>query len=246
MKLDLYKKAAVLLLLAGVALIILGWSIKAIEGLCYAFSALPFGLAVVFFFKKPEEDKTNSGKNEAITPCENIGKREGGVEIAPNGFKIQDGKKKIFVSFTSKDRDWAEWIAVQLERQEEYEVIIQSWDFAPGDNFVLKMDEALQTSEMVVAVLSRAYLESYYCQYELSAAFTDKDKRLIPVRVDDLEVKGLWAPINYIDLVGKSEEDAQSLLARIFKKPPRISKGFPGNKTGSAETTSLWNTTGMR
>ena len=141
-------------------------------------------------------------------------------------------KKKIFVSYTSKDRDWAEWIAERLQKQEGYEVIIQSWDFQPGDNFVLKMDEALQTSEMVVVVLSQAYLESYYCKAELSAAFAKTDKRLIPVRVDDFKVRGLWAPINYIDLVGTSENDARKLLERIFQKNRReYRQAFPEIKT---------------
>ena len=40
-----YKKAAVLLLLAGVALIFLGWKIKAIEGLCYAVERHPVGIS---------------------------------------------------------------------------------------------------------------------------------------------------------------------------------------------------------
>ena len=80
------------------------------------------------------------------------------------------------------------------------------------------MDEALQTAEMVVVVLSQAYLESYYCKAELSAAFAGTDKRLIPVRVDDFKVRGLWAPINYIDLVGTS--DAQ-----------RINLGLPGDNS---------------
>jgi hypothetical protein len=44
----------------------------------------------------------------------------------------------FFVSYTSADRTWAEWIAWQLE-QAGYRVIVQAWDFEPGDNFVIRM-----------------------------------------------------------------------------------------------------------
>ncbi len=37
----------------------------------------------------------------------------------------------FFVSYTSPDRAWAEWIAWQLEA-EGYQVVVQAWDFTPG------------------------------------------------------------------------------------------------------------------
>jgi hypothetical protein len=37
----------------------------------------------------------------------------------------------FFVSYTSTDRVWAEWIAWQLE-QAGYQVIVQAWDFTPA------------------------------------------------------------------------------------------------------------------
>ena len=138
-------------------------------------------------------------------------------------------KGKIFVSYTEKDEKWASWIAEELEKH-EIEVIFKAWDFKPGDNFVEKMDEALRTSSKVVAVLSKAYLKSYHCQAELTAAYVKKNKSLIPVRVENFKVKGLWAPINYIDLVKKSEEEASKLLERILKEPERKSQGYPGVK----------------
>ena len=83
--------------------------------------------------------------------------------------------KKIFVSYTGKDKRWATWIVEELEKQ-NHEVTIQAWDFALGDNFVTEMDKALRTCSIVVAVLSKAYLESYHCKNELTAAYADKNK----------------------------------------------------------------------
>jgi hypothetical protein len=46
-----------------------------------------------------------------------------------------------FLSYTGTDQAWAEWIAQTLE-QAGYSVILQAWDFRPGDNFIQRMDEA--------------------------------------------------------------------------------------------------------
>jgi hypothetical protein len=49
--------------------------------------------------------------------------------------------RDFFVSFAKTDQDWAAWIAWQLE-DAGYSVFLQDWDFRPGDNFILKMDES--------------------------------------------------------------------------------------------------------
>jgi len=49
---------------------------------------------------------------------------------------MAENKKAFFISYNGKDEDWAKWIAWQLEAA-GYSVIIQAWDFRPGDNFVL-------------------------------------------------------------------------------------------------------------
>jgi hypothetical protein len=44
----------------------------------------------------------------------------------------------FFVSYTSADRPWAEWIAWELEAV-GYSTRLQPWDMQPGSNFVLIM-----------------------------------------------------------------------------------------------------------
>jgi hypothetical protein len=72
----------------------------------------------------------------------------------------QENSKDFFISYNRHDRAWAEWIAQQLE-QEGYSTIIQSWDFAPGQNFVSMMHEALLTIKRTLLVLSPTYLSVY-------------------------------------------------------------------------------------
>ncbi|HEV8552770.1 MAG TPA: toll/interleukin-1 receptor domain-containing protein [Casimicrobiaceae bacterium] len=50
-------------------------------------------------------------------------------------------KPDFFVSYTSADLAWAEWIGWVLE-EKGMSVVLQAWDFATGSNFVLEMDRA--------------------------------------------------------------------------------------------------------
>ena len=107
------------------------------------------------------------------------------------------------------------WIAWQLEAN-TYKVFLQDWDIRPGDNFILKMDEASAKAERTLAVLSPEYLQSYFCKLEWSAA--QRRDRLLLVRVKKAEVDGILGPSVYIDLHGTSDAVALSALLDGVKK----------------------------
>ena len=99
--------------------------------------------------------------------------------------------REFFVSFNKHDRAWATWIAWQLEA-EGYPVFLQDWDFRPGENFMLKMDESSARAQRTLGVLSPEYLESYFCKIEWAAAY--RRDRLLLVRVKKAEVDGILGP----------------------------------------------------
>src|SRR2546421_4195626 len=145
----------------------------------------------------------------------------------------KDTRKDFFISYTSADRSWAEWIAWQLE-QENYTTIIQAWDIQPGSNFVLEMDNAAKTAERTIAVLSPDYFTSNFTPSEWAAAFRRDPKGehrfLVPVRVRECDVEGILGPIVSIDLVGQEEEAARTqLLAGIRKEraKPSVPPAYP-------------------
>jgi TIR domain-containing protein len=74
--------------------------------------------------------------------------------------------------YTAVDRQWAEWIAWELE-EAGYTTILQAWDFAPGSHFVTTMHLATQITERTIAVLSRAYLDSAFSEQEWQAAWAE-------------------------------------------------------------------------
>jgi tetratricopeptide (TPR) repeat protein len=142
--------------------------------------------------------------------------------------------KHFFISYNSADRTWAEWIAWQLE-EAGYTTVLQAWDFRPGSNFVLEMQRAATEAERTIAVLSPDYLGARFTQPEWAAAFaqdpTGEKGTLLPVRVRECDLKGLWSPRIYIDLVGLDEVAAQdALLAGVRREraKPTAPPGFPG------------------
>ena len=139
--------------------------------------------------------------------------------------------KNFFISYTGSDVDYATWVAEILEKS-SYTVTIQAWDFMAGDNFVSKIDEALKECEKLIVILSESYLKSAWCEAEWTAKLAEqiklKQRRVIPIRIEPLNLKGLLSPIVYIDIVDKTAEDAErSILSGIVVRNSRKSGGYP-------------------
>ena len=146
----------------------------------------------------------------------------------------QDPAKDFFISYTAVDRTWAEWIAWELEKA-GYDIVIQAWDFRPGENFVVEMQNAAAEAARTLLVLSEDYLRSSFARSEWAAAFaqdpTGDRAILVPVRVGPCEPTGLLKSIIFIDLLSLDEAAARDkLLAGIEEaraKPP-VAPRYPG------------------
>jgi CHASE2 domain-containing sensor protein len=147
--------------------------------------------------------------------------------------------KDFFVSYTSADRSWAEWIAWRLE-EAGYGTIIQAWDFRPGENFVVEMQRAASEAKRTILVLSEDYLKSSFALSEWAAAFaqdpTGQAARIVPVRVKCCEPGGLLRAIIFIDLVGLSEDEARQRLIEGLadRAKPIAPPAFPGQTPAPA------------
>jgi hypothetical protein len=49
----------------------------------------------------------------------------------------------FFISHAGRDTGWAEWLDWQLQ-QAGYTVELDVWDWAPGEDFVVRMEAALE------------------------------------------------------------------------------------------------------
>jgi tetratricopeptide (TPR) repeat protein len=160
------------------------------------------------------------------------------------------GKWDFFVSYTQADRPWAEWIAWQLEEDEEgYRVLLQAWDMVPGTDWTHFMDEGVQRASRTIAVLSSAYLASPFTAAEWRAAWRvdprGEQRKLLLFRVMDCDLPGLLAGVVSVDLFGVSKDVARDRLLDAARasvagriKPPS-GPVFP-SETGAAEPRFPW------
>lgn len=139
--------------------------------------------------------------------------------------------KDFFISYTSSDSNFATWVAELLE-ENGHSTTIQEWDFKPGDNFVSKINEALSECEKLIVILSESYLKSGWCEMEWTSKLAEqvnmKDRRIIPIRIEPVELRGLLYPIVYIDIVDTKEDEAKRrILNGIKNEGERKSDGYP-------------------
>jgi tetratricopeptide (TPR) repeat protein len=141
--------------------------------------------------------------------------------------------REFFVSYTGADQAWAEWLADQLETA-GHSVMLQAWDFRPGENFVLRMNQALERADRILAVLSPAYFGSAYATDEWTAALVRDQAgrdRLLPVRIEPCDLPPLIANRIYVDLVGLDERTAAARLLGGIEQgraKPAGRRPFPG------------------
>jgi TIR domain-containing protein len=146
----------------------------------------------------------------------------------------------FFISYTSVDRTWAEWIAFVLE-EVGFTTAIQAWDFRPGSNFVLEMQKAASGADRTIMVLSPDYLKSQFTAPEWASAFVEDPKgierKLLPIVVRKCAATGLLASIVHINLAGVDESAAlQCLLDGVSAKRAKPSQRppFPGSSMSPA------------
>jgi tetratricopeptide (TPR) repeat protein len=126
-----------------------------------------------------------------------------------------------------------------------HRVCLQDWDIDVADNFVAKIHEMLERCRDLIAILSRDYLESPYTKLEWTSflaatAKSNGDRRLIPLRVEDVEPTGLFAATVYADLVGVVDRvkrrtiilKAASLRSRVAAPVPPMVQGIPPRNPG--------------
>jgi hypothetical protein len=149
---------------------------------------------------------------------------------------------RVFVSYAGPDRQWAEWVAWCLT-DAGYVVELDVWDWAAGDNFVVRMNNALARAQRVVALLSPAYFEpSRFTTDEWTAAFAERPdvsdrRRLVPLRVTEVTPPPVLGPVIFKDLFGLDEAAAQRVLlaALAGPSPPAARPSFPGPPVAAAD-----------
>ncbi|MFJ3673949.1 FxSxx-COOH system tetratricopeptide repeat protein [Streptomyces sp. NPDC090106] len=124
-----------------------------------------------------------------------------------------------FVSYAGADRVWAEWVGWQLQ-EAGFQVELDCWSWGAGDNFILKMDAALERGRFL-ALFSPAYFEpERFTTPEWTAVLAMKE-RITPVRVADVVLPAILRSVIAPALFGLDDVAAREELLRAVIGPSR-------------------------
>src|SRR4051794_11827285 len=128
----------------------------------------------------------------------------------------------FFVSYTFSDRDWAFWVAKELEAL-GHTTHIHEWEVQGGDDIYAWMEKRHDAADRVLCVVSDAYLRAPYSTLERNAAqWQAASKRpgfVLFVVVQPCRLPTLADHLRRCELFGVPEEAA------------RLRKGAPWLKT---------------
>ncbi len=123
----------------------------------------------------------------------------------------------VFLSHTSKDKEIVRPIAERL-RADGLRVWFDEWEILPGDNIPMKVDKGLEQSRLLVFCMSANAFGSDWTDLETGAfRFRDpahKERRFIPLRLDDAPIKDALAQFLYIDW--RQEADREQEYAKLL------------------------------
>ena len=138
----------------------------------------------------------------------------------------------IFVSYTGSDRDWAFWIAKELEAL-GHTPHVHEWEIGSGDDIYAWMEQRHDAAEHVLCVVSDEYLKAPYSTLERNAALWqaagNRPGFVLFVAVKPSKLPTLSDHIRRCELFG-IPEDAARLRFREFmqKREAPATAAFPG------------------
>lgn len=151
--------------------------------------------------------------------------------------------KDLFLCHNSVDKDWVEDLGAEIEAEEwngrQLSVFLDKWDIEPGENILLKLNDALDSSRFVAVVMTPEMMGSEWCLAEVTATLandpTNRTGRLLPLLVRDqhlatgqrLAIPPILRAFNHLDFrtKPKHKESFARLLARLRGEPAPRGRG---------------------
>lgn len=133
-----------------------------------------------------------------------------------------EGSGVFFVYKTiSPDKDWVKKVVEKLEK-EGRKCFYHERDFLPGLTIIENIVRFLQRSSKVIVVLTPAFLQSQWVEFETQLAKqinieNPTQLHVIPVLLEDCEIPQFLKTTTYLDVQSKTEEKWWELLQESLK-----------------------------
>lgn len=141
----------------------------------------------------------------------------------------------VFLSHSSRDKADVREAAERL-RADGLQVWFDEWVLKPGDNIPATIEFGLEQSRVLVLCMSANAFGSDWAQLESGTfRFRDplnKERRFIPMRLDDAPIKGSLAQFLYINWLPANRERE---YAKLLEACRSTTKSIPANAEGASE-----------
>ncbi|MEU9918080.1 FxSxx-COOH system tetratricopeptide repeat protein [Streptomyces sp. NPDC051001] len=127
--------------------------------------------------------------------------------------------RRWFISHAGADRAWAEWVGWQL-LDAGHEIELDYWDWGAGDNFVLKMNSALERGRFL-ALFSPAYFEPERFTTPEWTAMVARREKITPVRIAKTTTPAILSSLLAPDVFGLDDQAAREALLGAVEGPSR-------------------------
>jgi WD40 repeat protein len=121
----------------------------------------------------------------------------------------------VFLSHSSKDKPVVRDLAQRL-KADGLRVWLDEWEIQPGDMIGLKVEQGLEQSRTLVLFMSANSFASEWVTLDRHTALfrdpTNAQRRFIPLRLDDVEIKDALKQFAYVDWRQKADEQYARLL----------------------------------
>src|SRR5215213_829258 len=128
----------------------------------------------------------------------------------------------VFLSHSSKDKAVVRDLANRL-RADGLKVWFDEWVLKPGDSIPSKIEEGLERSRVLVLCMSANAFGSDWATLE-SQTFRfrdplDKQRRFLPLRLDDALIKGSLAQFLYVNWLPENREQEYVKILEACRPP---------------------------
>jgi len=128
----------------------------------------------------------------------------------------------VFLSHSARDKPAVRQLAERL-KGDGLRVWLDEWEIQPGDSIPLAIERGLERSRTLVLAMSRHAFESDWVTLERHTALfrdpTNRQRRFIPLRMDDAEISDTLRQFAYVDWRKLDAEQYARLLSACRPEP---------------------------
>jgi hypothetical protein len=126
----------------------------------------------------------------------------------------------VFISYSSKDREFADRFALQLVEKKVH-VWFDKWELHAGDSLITKIQEAVGGASALLVILSKASVASEWCKKELNAGLMREleEKRVVvvPILLEDCEIPVFLREKLYADFRTSFDDGLRTVTEAIAR-----------------------------